>query len=374
MSNKKKVILGMSGGVDSSVCAYLLLKQGYEVEGLFMRNWDSMLNNDFLGNENISQDICPQEQDYHDALEVANKLGIKLHRVDFVNEYWNDVFKTFISEYEAGRTPNPDILCNKYIKFKAFSDYAFNNLGVDYIAMGHYAKVTDGRLYRAKDQNKDQTYFLAQLSHEQLKRVLMPLAEFNSKEEVRKIAQEQGLITASKKDSTGICFIGERKFTKFLQNYIPMQPGDIVDIRTNNKLGKHEGCFYYTIGQRKGLNLGGQAEPYYVCGHDVKKNILYVAPSSDLSYLTSDALLATGLTLNHNDFDHNNLSAKFRYRQENIPVTIELLPNNTIKVYYPSEAQAVTPGQQVVIYEGQKCLGGAVIEKIYYKGSEKTYL
>lgn len=372
--NKQKVILGMSGGVDSSVCAYLLLQQGYEVEGLFMRNWDSLMNNDLLGNENISQDICPQEQDYQDALAVANKLGIKLHRVDFINEYWNDVFKNFIQEYEKGRTPNPDILCNKFIKFKAFANYAFDKLGADYIAMGHYAKVENGHLFRAKDQDKDQTYFLAQLTHEQLERVLMPLADFASKGEVRKIAEEQGLITAKKKDSTGICFIGERRFTKFLQNYIAAQPGEIVDIVTNKVLGKHDGCFYYTIGQRKGLNLGGCDEPHYVCGHDVKKNIIYVAPASDLSYLTSDMLVASSVTLNNSDFDPNNLSAKFRYRQKDIKVKVEFLPNNTMKVNYPETAQAVTPGQQVVLYDGEKCLGGGIIEEIYFEGKKKKYL
>nr|WP_156930744.1 tRNA 2-thiouridine(34) synthase MnmA [Mycoplasmopsis felifaucium] len=370
----KKVILGMSGGVDSSVCAYLLKEQGYDVEGLFMRNWDSLMNNDLLGNEDISQDVCPQEQDYQDALSVANKLGIKLHRVDFINEYWNDVFKNFIDEYEKGRTPNPDILCNKFIKFKAFANYAFDKLGADYIAMGHYAKVIDGHLYRAADLDKDQTYFLAQLTHEQLSKVIMPLADFNSKADVRKIAEQLDLITAKKKDSTGICFIGERRFTKFLQNYIPAKPGDIVDITNNQIIGKHDGCFYYTIGQRKGLNLGGQTEPHYVCGHDVKKNILYVAPASDISYVTSDELLASGVTLNNSDFDKNNLSAKFRYRQKDIKVHVEFLENNTMKVYYPETAQAVTPGQQVVLYDGEKCLGGGTIEKIYYKGQFKNYL
>ncbi|WP_029513218.1 tRNA 2-thiouridine(34) synthase MnmA [Mycoplasmopsis primatum] len=372
--NRKKVILGLSGGVDSSVCAYLLLQQGYNVEGLFMRNWDSMLNNDFLGNENISQDICPQEQDYQDALKVANKLNIKLHRVDFVKEYWNDVFKVFVDEYQKGRTPNPDILCNKFIKFKAFSDYAFKNLGADYIAMGHYAKVIDGRLYRAKDQNKDQTYFLAQLNHQQLSKVIMPLSDVYSKDEVRQIAKKIGLATANKKDSTGICFIGERRFTEFLKNYIPMQPGNIVDIKTNKIIGKHDGCYYYTIGQRKGLNLGGQTEPYYVCGHNVKDNIIYVSPASDQSYLISDSLLASSVMLNHEDFDINHLSAKFRYRQKDIKVNVEFLPNNTMKVYYPSGAQAITPGQQVVLYDGEKCLGGGIIDKVYYQGIEKTYL
>ncbi|KKB26849.1 tRNA-specific 2-thiouridylase MnmA [Mycoplasmopsis meleagridis] len=369
----KKVILGMSGGVDSSVAAYLLKKEGYDVEGLFMRNWDSSLNNDFLGNENINQNICPQEQDYQDALKVAKQLNIKLHRVDFIKEYWSDVFTNFIEEYKKGRTPNPDIFCNKYIKFQAFANYAFNNLNADYISMGHYANVINGHLFRAKDSEKDQTYFLAQLSYEQLEKVIMPLAKYN-KQEIRKLAKELNLITANKKDSTGICFIGERNFTKFLQNYIPAQKGKIIDITTNKIIGEHEGCYYYTLGQRKGLNLGGMKEPYYVCGHDVKKNILFVAPNSKSSYLYSDSLIASNLNLNNYDFDKNNLTAKFRYRQKDIKVNIEILENNLVRVNYPSGFQAVTPGQHVVFYDGEKCLGGAIIEKIYYKGELKTYI
>ncbi|VEU78092.1 tRNA-specific 2-thiouridylase mnmA [Mycoplasmopsis columbinasalis] len=369
----KKVILGMSGGVDSSVAAYLLKKQGYDVEGLFMRNWDSNLNNDFLGNENISQNICPQEQDYQDAQKVAQQLGIKLHRADFIKEYWDNVFENFIAEYQKGRTPNPDILCNKYIKFKAFADYAFNMLGADLIAMGHYAKVENGHLYRAKDQNKDQTYFLAQLTSAQLAKVLMPLANY-TKEEIRKIAQELKLETAQKKDSTGICFIGERNFTKFLQNYIPAQPGNSVSIVTGKVVGQHEGCFYYTLGQRKGLNLGGLEEPHYVCGRDVVKNIVYVAPSSQMQYLTSDSLLASNLTLNNTDFNMNNLTAKFRYRQQDVPVKIKILEDGWIKVDYPQGSQAVTPGQQIVFYDGDKCLGGAVIEKIYFQNKQLDYV
>ncbi|WP_426461437.1 tRNA 2-thiouridine(34) synthase MnmA [Mycoplasma hafezii] len=369
----KKVIIGMSGGVDSSVAAYLLQQQGYEVEGLFMRNWDSIVNNDILGNESISQDICPQEQDYQDALAVANKLGIKLHRVDFVKEYWDNVFENFIEEYKKGRTPNPDILCNKYIKFNAFANYAFNELKADYIAMGHYAKVENGHLYRAKDQNKDQTYFLAQLTHEQLSRVIMPLADLE-KPEIRKIAEQLDLITANKKDSTGICFIGERNFGQFLQNYIPAQDGDIIDITTNKVVGRHVGCFYYTIGQRKGLNLGGMSEPYYVCGHDVKQNILYVAPNSRMDYLESNNLIASNLNFNNTDYDANNLTAKFRYRQQDMKVSIELLPNNHIRIFYPQKAQAVTPGQQVVLYDGDKCIGGAVIEEIYFDDKKLDYI
>ncbi|EIE41429.1 tRNA-specific 2-thiouridylase MnmA [Mycoplasmopsis canis UFG4] len=372
-TKKKRVVIGMSGGVDSSVAAYLLKQQGYDVVGLFMRNWDSLANNDILGNNTLDLNVCTQELDYNDAKEVAKKLNIPLHRVDFVHEYWDNVFQNFIEEYKKGRTPNPDILCNKYIKFNSFANYAFDELGADYIAMGHYAKVENGHLYRAKDDNKDQTYFLAQLTNEQLKRVIMPLADLE-KPEIRQIATELGLVTANKKDSTGICFIGERNFGQFLQNYIPAQEGDIIDITTNKKVGTHVGTFYYTIGQRKGLNLGGMSEPYYVCGHDVVKNILYVAPSSRPEYLLSDSLIASGYTFNNTEFDKSNLSAKFRYRQKDIPVTIEFLNENQIKVFYPSTSSAVTPGQQIVFYDGDKCIGGATIDELFMNNKKIDYL
>ncbi|TDV23583.1 tRNA-specific 2-thiouridylase [Mycoplasmopsis mustelae] len=370
---KKRVVLGMSGGVDSSVCAYLLQRQGYEVIGLFMRNWDSAVNNDFLGNKDLNNEICPQEQDYKDAQKVADKLKIKLYRIDFVAEYWDNVFENFISEYKKGRTPNPDILCNKYIKFDKFAKYAFEHLNADYIAMGHYAKVVNGHLYRAKDSQKDQTYFLAQLNSEQLSKVLMPLSDL-TKTEIRALAQELGLATAQKKDSTGICFIGERDFTKFLQNYIPAQNGVIIDITTKKEIGSHVGCFYYTIGQRKGLNLGGMCEPYYVCGRDVKQNILYVAPSSQPHFLKSNSLVASGYTFNHTKYNLNNLSAKFRYRQDDIKVFIQILDQIHIKISYPSGALAVTPGQQIVLYDGEKCIGGATIDEVFYNGEKLDYL
>ncbi|BAP39544.1 tRNA 2-thiouridine(34) synthase MnmA [Metamycoplasma canadense] len=369
---RKKVILGMSGGVDSSVCAYLLKEQGYDVEGLFMRNWDSFLNNDFLGNYDINQNICPQEQDYLDAQKVANQLNIKLHRVDFVKEYWENVFQYLINEYKIGRTPNPDIFCNKYIKFKAFSDYAFNNLNADFIAMGHYANAIDGELYRAKDVLKDQSYFLAQLSNEQLKKVIFPLANF-TKNEVREIAKKLNLATASKKDSTGICFIGERRFAQFLENYIPAQPGDIIDIHTNKIVGKHSGAMYYTIGQRKGLNLGGFEKPYFVVGHNIKNKIIYVANEDNPEYLLSDKIIAINWNLIAKNYNPLNLSAKFRYRQRDIKCEIKVLSNNQVEVIYDA-TEAVTPGQEVVIYEENKVVGAAIINQVFYKNKEKTYL
>ncbi|TPR54364.1 tRNA 2-thiouridine(34) synthase MnmA [Metamycoplasma neophronis] len=368
----KKVVLGMSGGVDSSVCAYLLKKQGYEVVGLFMRNWDSFLNNDFMGNENISQDVCPQEQDYADAKAVAKQLDIPLHRVDFVKEYWDNVFNYLIEEYKVGRTPNPDIFCNKYIKFKSFADYAFNELKADYIAMGHYADAKNGELFRGIDPNKDQSYFLAQLSNEQLEKVIFPLANLH-KTEIRAIADEINLATAKKKDSTGICFIGERRFAKFLENYIPAQPGNIIDIATKKVVGKHVGAMYYTIGQRKGLNLGGYEKPYFVVGHNIAKKEIYVANEDNKKYLLSDKMRAINFNRIAYDYDENNLTAKFRYRQTDIPVKLKLLENNEIEVTYP-ETEAVTPGQEIVIYDGMKVVGGAIIDKIYYHDELKTYL
>ena len=256
----KKVLLGLSGGVDSAVAAYLLLKQGYEVTGCFMRNWDSLAEGDYLGNPNINNSQCPQEKDFDDATEVANKLGIKLIRIDYIKEYWDNVFSYLIREYENGRTPNPDIFCNKYIKFGPFLKYAKEN-GFDYISMGHYAEKInkDGKSYLCKpfDLNKDQTYFLSQIDQEQVANCLFPLGEIN-KTEVRKIAHELNLSSVmDKKDSTGVCFIGERNFKEFLKNYIPSKQGDIVDIETNRVIGKHEGAMYYTIGQRRGLGIGG---------------------------------------------------------------------------------------------------------------------
>ena len=258
----KTVVVGMSGGVDSSVAAILLKEQGYNVIGLFMRNWDSSINNDYLGNPDINNNICPQEQDYNDAVEVCKKIGIPLHRVDYVKEYWDNVFTYFLDELEKGRTPNPDVMCNKYIKFDLFYKKA-KELGADYIATGHYAKIIDGKLYRAKDKNKDQSYFLAYVDKEIFKEVLFPLQDMEKKD-VREIAAKYNLVTAKKKDSTGICFIGERNFTQFLKNYLPNKSGKIVDIETKEVLGEHNGLMYYTIGQRKGLNLGGASEKIFV--------------------------------------------------------------------------------------------------------------
>lgn len=368
-TNKKRVVIGMSGGVDSAVSAYLLKQQGYDVVGLFMRNWDSFTNNDFLGNETITQNICPQEQDYLDALEAAKIIGIPLERVDFIKEYWEFVFKNFIDEYSKGRTPNPDILCNKFIKFDLMMKYAINELKADFLATGHYAQVINGELYKGEDDKKDQSYFLAQLTKEQLSNVLFPLGKLK-KENVREIAKSINLNVANKKDSTGICFIGERDFDKFLQNYIPAQPGKIVDIETGKELGKHHGVMYYTIGQRKGLNLGGMKEPYFLAAKNIDKKIIYVAPASlENKYLYSNSLEAINVNLNTNNFNINNLTAKFRYRQLDSKVTIEILKENKVKVHFDNQL-AITPGQQIVFYDNKKCIGGGMINKIFQNDIE----
>lgn len=367
----KKVVIGMSGGVDSSVAAILLKKEGYDVIGLFMRNWDSSINNDYLGNPDINNDICPQEQDYNDAIAVCEKIGIPLYRIDFVKEYWDYVFTYFLEELKKGRTPNPDIMCNKYIKFDMFVKEA-KKLGADYIATGHYARIKDGKLLRGIDDNKDQTYFLSQLSKEQLTNVLFPVGDIN-KSEVRKIALEYDLITAKKKDSTGICFIGERNFKNFLHNYLPNMPGDMIDIDTNKVLGKHVGLMYYTIGQRKGLDIGGTASKLFVVGKDLNKNVLYVAIGEDNPYLVTDSAIIDQVNWISND-KPTNCTAKFRYRQTDNPVTIEWLNNNEILVKYPQGVKAVTPGQACVFYNNEECLGGGIIKEVRKNNEKPWYL
>lgn len=366
----KRVIVGVSGGVDSSVALILLKNQGYEVEGLFMRNWDSLVNNDINGNPTLENDICTQEQDYNDAKSVCDKLGVKLHRVDFVKEYWDYVFSYFLDELKKGRTPNPDVMCNKYIKFDLFIKEA-QKLGADYIATGHYAKIIDGNLYKAKDINKDQSYFLSQLTNEQLKNVLFPLGDI-TKDKVREIAREYDLVTKDKKDSTGICFIGERNFRKFLSNYLPNRPGNIVNIDTNEVLGTHIGLMHYTIGQRKGLNIGGTKEKLFVVGKDLNKNILYVAEGENNKYLFSDSCIIDNIILN---IEHKigECNAKFRYRSKDVPVTLEYLDNNEILVKYDN-VKGVTPGQVCVLYDGNRCIGSGIIKEVRKNNEKLWYL
>ncbi len=370
MEKKGKVIIGMSGGVDSSVAAILLKEQGYEVEGLFMRNWDSTINNDYLGNPNLQNNICPQEQDYNDAVEVCNKINIPLHRIDFIKEYWDFVFTYFLDELKKGRTPNPDIMCNKYIKFDYFIKEA-KKLGASYIATGHYAKIKDGYLCRSKDTNKDQTYFLSQLSKEQLNNVIFPLGDIE-KDEVRSIAKKYDLITADKKDSTGICFIGERNFKEFLKNYLPNQKGKIVNIDTNEVLGEHIGLMYYTIGQRRGLDIGGNDQRLFVVGKNLDQNILYVALGDDNKYLYSDSCLIDSVNFNC-ELRPKECTAKFRYRAKDYPVRLEYLENGEILVRY-DDIKSVTPGQACVFYLNEKCIGGGIIKEVRKNDTKLWYL
>ena len=298
----EKVVVGMSGGVDSAVAAYLLKKEGYEVIGLFMRNWDQEANNDISGNPNIENNVCPQELDYLDAKKVCETLNIPLYRVDFVKEYWDYVFTYFLNELKKGRTPNPDMLCNKYIKFDKFIEEA-KKYGATKFATGHYARIENGNLLRAKDRNKDQSYFLADVSRNQLENIIFPIGNL-TKPEVRKIAEEQNLIVADKKDSTGICFIGERHYQDFISNYLKKNPGDIINVETGEKIGTHIGLMSYTIGQRRNVGLSGDKDKHYVCGKNVEKNILYVAFGDDSKYLYSDQCLIE---------DVNFISEKYHY-------------------------------------------------------------
>lgn len=375
---KTKVMLGLSGGVDSAVSCYLLKKQGYDVAAGFMRNWDSYANNDYLGNPNRDDAFCPQEIDYLDAKAVADKLCVPLFRIDFIKEYWDYVFQYFLDEYKKGRTPNPDLFCNKFIKFETFRSFAHEQ-GYEYIAMGHYAKkVIDENgvhIYKAKDTNKDQTYFLSQINKEQLKEAIFPLGDI-TKEEVRKIAKELNLESVKdKKDSTGICFIGERNFKQFLNNYLPSKKGNIIDMDSKRIIGKHEGVLYYTLGQRKGLGIGGIKDvpsgSWFVVAKDVKNNILYVSQGDENKYLLSDKAIISHVNL----FEDKNtfpeiVGVKFRYRQKDHLCKLRFLPNGDVELTY-SPYKAVTPGQAAVFYDGDKMLGGGIIEKIFYNDEEK---
>ena len=366
-----KILVGLSGGVDSAVAAHLLKSAGYDVTCCFMRNWDSALNNDTLGNSTLNNDICPQEEDYNDAKAVADKLGLHLLRSDYIEEYWNSVFQNFIEEYERGRTPNPDILCNKYIKFDHFLRFAMEK-GFDRIATGHYfkSKEVDGQLryFKAADLNKDQSYFLAQVDKKALDLSVFPLGDID-KGEVRRIAHELDLPIADKKDSTGICFIGERNFREFLKNYIPMKRGDIIDIDTLEVVGQHEGVYYYTIGQRKGFGVGGNRGPYFCVGKDVKKNILYLTSVKNEEYLYSDSAYISGINWIRKIND-GDIQCKFRYRQSDNQVHIKLLSDNEALLTYPQKIKAVTPGQQAVFYDDGELLGGGVIENTYINGED----
>ena len=357
----KKVICGMSGGVDSSVSAFILQQQGYRVEGLFMKNWE----------EDDDTDYCTAAADLADAQAVCDKLGIKLHKINFAAEYWDNVFEHFLSEYKAGRTPNPDILCNKEIKFKAFLEYAAEDLGANYIATGHYVRRRgsddNAQLLRGLDANKDQSYFLYTLSSKQVGQSLFPVGDIE-KPIVRAIAEELGLITAKKKDSTGICFIGERKFKDFLARYLPAQPGNIRTVE-GDIIGRHDGLMYHTLGQRKGLGIGGVKgageEAWYVVEKDLVNNELIVAQGHDHSALLSTGLIAQQLHWVDRQPIREPLrcTVKTRYRQTDVPCTIEPIDDESIKVIFDEPQIAVTPGQSAVFYLDEVCLGGGIIEQ-----------
>ncbi|WP_082859355.1 tRNA 2-thiouridine(34) synthase MnmA [Microbulbifer sp. Q7] len=354
-----RVIVGMSGGVDSSVAAHLLIQQGYQVEGLFMKNWD----------EDDGTEYCTAKQDLADAESVCQRLGIKLHTANFAAEYWDNVFEYFLAEYKAGRTPNPDILCNREIKFKVFLEYA-EMLGADAIATGHYARRCDKdrRTYLLKglDGNKDQSYFLHAVGEAEFARSLFPLGELE-KPEVRRIAEENGFITSGKKDSTGICFIGERRFKDFLEQYLPAQPGD-MQTPDGEVMGQHSGLMYHTIGQRQGLGIGGVKgagdQPWYVVGKDLARNVLLVAQGKHHPLLYSTGLTATQAHWINGapPATHFRAAAKTRYRQADQACEITVGDGGELTIAFAEPQRAVTPGQSVVIYQGDVCLGGAVID------------
>jgi len=353
-----KVIVGMSGGVDSSVSALLLQEQGYRVEGLFMKNWE----------EDDGTQYCTAKEDFADARAVADRLGITLHGANFAAEYWDNVFEHFLAEYKAGRTPNPDILCNREIKFKAFLDYAMM-LGADYIATGHYTRRGEsqgkGTLLKGLDNNKDQSYFLHAVGHAELEKTLFPVGEIE-KPEVRRLAQQHQLATAKKKDSTGICFIGERRFKDFLQQYLPAQPGAILSL-DGEHLGQHHGLMYHTIGQRQGLGIGGLANhgdaPWYVVDKDLDNNVLLVAQGNNHPALFKSSLQAGEIYWIAGETPPLPLRcmAKVRYRQADQACTVKQ-QGGVYAVDFDEPQRAVTPGQSVVFYQGERCLGGGVIE------------
>jgi tRNA-specific 2-thiouridylase len=368
-----RVVVGMSGGVDSSVTALLLKEQGYDVVGIFMKNWDDTDENGF----------CTATEDYKDVALVAEQIGIPYYSVNFEKEYWDKVFTYFLDEYKKGRTPNPDVMCNKEIKFKAFLEYAME-LGADYVATGHYARVRRDQnglthLLRGVDSNKDQTYFLNQLSQDQLSKVMFPLGEIE-KPEVRAIAERAGLATAKKKDSTGICFIGERDFKSFLMEYLPAQAGEMQTL-DGDVMGEHSGLMYYTIGQRKGLGIGGSKDgsndPWFVIGKDLEKNVLYVGQGYENDHLYANVLEASDLffTTDEEYPSEFRAMAQFRYRQEAVPVTVHYdAENDEARVEFDEAARAITPGQAIVFYDGDECLGGGTIDAAFSEDKQLQYV
>ena len=356
---KKRIVVGMSGGVDSAVAALCLKEQGHEVIGVFMRNWE----------EENDEGVCTADEDYTYVRGVCDDIGIPYYTVNFTKEYWDRVFTYFLNEYKRGRTPNPDVMCNKEIKFKAFLDFAMK-LEADYLATGHYARVreVDGKyqMLRGVDNNKDQTYFLYTLGQDILKKVMFPIGDMD-KSEVRRIAKEKGLPNANRKDSTGICFIGERNFKAFLSQYLPAQPGDIVDIETGEVLGRHDGLMYHTLGQRKGLGIGGKGQkttPWFVIKKDLEKNILY-AGSGDHPELYASSCQLTNMSFvsGQPPAEEFTCTVKARYRQRDGGCRV-VMQGDTATLYFDEPQRAVTPGQSAVLYDGEICLGGGIIDRI----------
>ncbi len=354
-----RVVVGMSGGVDSSVAALVLKEQGYNVIGVFMKNWD----------DTDEDGHCTAEVDYQDVRRVCSQIDIPYYTVNFEKEYWDRVFTYFLDEYKRGRTPNPDVMCNKEIKFKVFLEKALA-LEADFLATGHYAQVaeTDGsyQLLRGVDGNKDQTYFLYPLGQYQLSKVLFPIGHL-TKKQVRDIAQQHDLVTAAKKDSTGICFIGEKDFRDFLREYLPAQPGKMCTL-DGKVIGEHQGLMYHTLGQRKGLGIGGAGDPWFVVGKSLEKNILYVAQGGNHPALYSLGLIAVDLHwVNRAPESSFTCKAKFRYRQPDQEVCVHLMEDSHCRVIFAEPQRAITPGQAVVFYQDQVCLGGATIDTVIEK-------
>lgn len=357
-NDNKKIIVGMSGGVDSSVAAVLLKQQGYDVIGLFMHNW----------NEKDDDGICSSDEDYAYVREVCDKIDIPYYTVNFSKEYWDKVFTYFLDELKQGRTPNPDVMCNKEIKFKAFLNFAMG-LNAKYLATGHYARIGQSgdrkTLLRGIDDNKDQTYFLYNLGQNELSKIMFPIGSLQKKM-VREIAHKHDLATASRKDSMGICFIGERNFNKFISKYLPSQSGDIVDIITDNKIGRHDGLMHYTIGQRKGLGIGGtstNSRPYFVAKKDIKNNILYAVQGDD-DVLYSDGCIISNLSFVSGQIPAQQFQAtvRLRHRQKDKPCDV-IVENDTAQIKFHEKQRAVAPGQSAVLYQGDVCLGGGIIER-----------
>ncbi|HEY4567502.1 MAG TPA: tRNA 2-thiouridine(34) synthase MnmA [Savagea sp.] len=361
-----RVVVGMSGGVDSSVSALLLKEQGYDVIGVFMKNWDDTDETGF----------CTATEDYEDVIAVCEQIGIPYYSVNFEKEYWDNVFEYFLDEYRKGRTPNPDVMCNKEIKFKAFLDYALQ-LDADYVAMGHYAQVERREngvaMLRGADHNKDQTYFLNQLTQEQLERTMFPLGHLQ-KSEVRAIAERAGLATAKKKDSTGICFIGERNFKDFLGEYLPSQPGEMQTL-DGEVMGTHDGLMYYTLGQRHGLGIGGAGEPWFAIGKKLDENVLLVGQGFHHDALYSHELHAVDVNwMTPRELPETfTCTAKFRYRQPDTGVTVTRDGDRAI-VVFDEPVRAITPGQAVVFYDGDECLGGGTIDTVWKDGQPLDYV